>query len=343
MEQRRKKRFFPLEWCDRTRFLLCLSNRHSNPVFRELLTPRPIGVLINLIEIMERLKMHASLPIPEVGGLESVKKLNDELHGGMNANLAGYDLILDCLSKVTHGYPDSRILQTLVLRSPVSLNLRAASIILLNDNSQAINFASHGYPSAASKLLDIYTTMEERLPSVESMLTGRCVVLRTRNEIDEYGIFLSTWASYIPWLSSLMAFPLLQDDVLIGSVVWGFDHETPDGMAQEKLFTALSYAIQLMFATNYDRGRAFKELSGSTLSGMQAKKSNFLKTDYKMSDRQAAIAEMLASGASNREIATSLFISESMARYETIKIYERLRVKNRAQAAVMIRSTTSER
>ncbi|MSY64193.1 MAG: DNA-binding response regulator, partial [Actinobacteria bacterium] len=61
-------------------------------------------------------------------------------------------------------------------------------------------------------------------------------------------------------------------------------------------------------------------------------------TKYQMTPRQVEIARMIADGASNREIAQALFFSESMARYETVKIYERLRVKNRAQAAGMIRS-----
>ena len=57
-----------------------------------------------------------------------------------------------------------------------------------------------------------------------------------------------------------------------------------------------------------------------------------------MTLRQVEIARMIADGASNRQIAQALFFSESTARHETVKIYERLRAKNRAQAAGMIRS-----
>jgi DNA-binding NarL/FixJ family response regulator len=60
-----------------------------------------------------------------------------------------------------------------------------------------------------------------------------------------------------------------------------------------------------------------------------------------MSDRQLSIAKMIADGLTNREIAKTLNFSESTARYETIKIYERLQVKNRAQAAAMVRSLIS--
>jgi DNA-binding NarL/FixJ family response regulator len=74
------------------------------------------------------------------------------------------------------------------------------------------------------------------------------------------------------------------------------------------------------------------------VSGKLGEASTILETKYQMTPRQVEIARMIADGASNREIAQALFFSESMARYETVKIYERLRVKNRAQAAGMIRS-----
>ena len=69
--------------------------------------------------------------------------------------------------------------------------------------------------------------------------------------------------------------------------------------------------------------------------------SNDLQKKFHMSDRQLSIAKMIADGLTNREIAKTLNFSESTARYETIKIYERLQVKNRAQAAAMVRSLIS--
>ena len=69
--------------------------------------------------------------------------------------------------------------------------------------------------------------------------------------------------------------------------------------------------------------------------------SNDLQKKFHMSDRQLSIAKMIADGLTNREIAQTLNFSESTARYETIKIYERLQVKNRAQAAAMVRSLIS--
>ena len=59
--------------------------------------------------------------------------------------------------------------------------------------------------------------------------------------------------------------------------------------------------------------------------------------DVNLSERQVKIAKMIAEGVSNRLIAKSLGFSEATIRYETVKLYERMRVKNRAQASSRIR------
>ena len=53
--------------------------------------------------------------------------------------------------------------------------------------------------------------------------------------------------------------------------------------------------------------------------------------------RQHQIAILIANGATNSAIAQKLCFSDSTIRYETVKLYERLRVKNRSQAASRIR------
>lgn len=275
----------------------------------------------------------------EVAGLRLVKRLNEQSHGLIDPHLLSLEMINEWLGRLGHSLPDSRLLQTLVLRSPGILGLRAISIILFNESNAATNFSSHGYPDAATKLLDVYTTMEERLPSVDAMLTGKPVILQNRAEIEGYGDYLSAWVSYVPWLNSIMAFPLVNDDMIVGSVVWGFDENREVPSWELKLFSALSMILQSMVpfqSTDLDISKQIPRSQEKTTA--VAEKSSILETKYRMSLRQVEIARMIADGASNREIAQALFFSESMARYETVKIYERLQVKNRAQAAGMIRS-----
>ena len=59
-------------------------------------------------------------------------------------------------------------------------------------------------------------------------------------------------------------------------------------------------------------------------------------TSLGLSDRQMVIAKMIAQGMTNKTIAKELGFSEATIRYETIKLYERLRVKNRSHAAARI-------
>ena len=272
-------------------------------------------------------------------GLRLVKRLNEQSHGLLDPHLLSLDMVNEWLERLGHSLPDSRLLQTLILRSPGILGLRAISTILLNESNTATNFSSHGYPEAATKLLDVYTTMEERLPSVDAMLTGKPVILKNRTEIEEYGVYLRAWVSYVPWLSSLIAFPLVNDGRIVGSVVWSFDVNREAQGWELKLFTALTSILQSMVPnqiTDLEFNQSLVKAQEKPTEGEEG--STILETQYHLTTRQVEIARMIVDGASNRQIAQALYFSESMARYETVKIYERLRVKNRAQAAGMIRT-----
>jgi DNA-binding CsgD family transcriptional regulator len=271
--------------------------------------------------------------------LQLVKRLNDQLHGVSDPHIQSMDMFVDWLGKIDRGIPDSRFLQTMILRSPGTLGLRSISIIVLDEGNTAINFSSSGFPAEAAKLLDVYTTMEERLPSVDAMLTGKAVILSTRTEIEEYGVYLRAWVAYIPWINSLMAFPLVHDDSLVGSVVWGFDNDHSADGWEARLFLGLSMIIQSMIPDEIKGGEKGNHSRGTgPIATSRPDENSSLELRFRMSPRQLTIARMIADGATNREIAKALFFSESTARYETIKIYQRLQVKNRAQAAALIRS-----
>ena len=269
-------------------------------------------------------------------GLNAAKRMSEGEEYEKNNYSAHLKWVTEWLSKLGHGAPDARLLQTLILRSPSPLGLRAISIMFIDENDNAQNFASHGYPEDALKLQNMYTTIEEKLPSVDAMLTGKAVFLRSRDQLENYSSYLRAWVSYIPWMNSLMAFPLVHNERLHGSVVWAFENDNAQEEFGIQLFTSLTLIIQTMMSEE------FRDLKGGphdqNQSNVNPLATNALKEKYHMSDRQIRIAEMIADGATNREIAQTLSFSESTARYETIKIYERLQVKNRAQASSMIRS-----
>jgi DNA-binding CsgD family transcriptional regulator len=276
----------------------------------------------------------------QVVGLRAVKELSEGLEPEHFYHTTHLLWLIEWLSKLGQGVPDSRMLQTLLLRSPSYLGIRAISIMIVDEDDQARNFAAHGYPAEAIKLQNIYTTMEEKLPSVDAMLSGKAVFLRNREELENYSSYLKAWVSYIPWMNTLMAFPLVDRGRLSGSVVWSFENDHAMDEFGTQLFTSLSLIIQsMMFQdTSDNRIELEKASTSSAKKEVPREKAQDLQKKYRMSDRQLAIARLIADGATNREIAKVLSFSESTARYETIKIYERLQVKNRAQAAAMIRS-----
>lgn len=276
-------------------------------------------------------------------GLRAIKELNEGLEPENFYRTSHLLWMIEWLNKLGHGAPDSRMLQTLILRSPSYLGLRAISIMIIDENDQARNFAAHGYPAEAIKLQNIYTTIEEKLPSVDAMLTGKAVFLESRQELDSYSSYLRAWISYIPWMNSLMAFPLVNQERLSGSVVWSFDSEHAIDDFGRQLFTSLSLIVQLLMFQEFETDRTTTGLRSAGRVGIVTndQESNDLQKKFHMSDRQLSIAKMIADGLTNREIAKTLNFSESTARYETIKIYERLQVKNRAQAAAMVRSSIS--
>ncbi len=274
-------------------------------------------------------------------GLKAVKFVNDRETQSEDEQSLHWKWLIEWLNKLGHGAPDARMLQTLILRSPTYLGLQAISLMIIDENDNARNFASHGYPADALKLQNMYTTIEEKLPSVEAMLTGKVVLLQTRSQLENYSSYLRAWVSYIPWMNSLMAFPLVYDERLRGSVVWAFDNENAHDELGVDLFTALTLIIQSMMS------REFEDLQGviapSQNMNLSKDSTRDLRATYHMSGRQIQIAEMIADGMTNKEIAQALSFSESTARYETIKIYERLQVKNRAQASSMIRGCISKK
>lgn len=268
-------------------------------------------------------------------GLNAVKRINEGEEASAYFQSSHLKWLIEWLSKLGHGAPDARMLQTLILRSPSHLGLRAISIMIIDENDNARNFAAHGYPADAIKLQNMYTTIEEKLPSVDAMLTGKAVFLKSREQLESYSSYLRAWVSYIPWMNSLMAFPLVDNERLRGSVVWAFDNDNAQDDFGVQLFTGLTLIIQSMMVGEFADLRVGNSTS---LAKLPAKNDSAeLQDKYHMSARQVRIAEMIADGATNREIAQTLNFSESTARYETIKIYERLQVKNRAQAASMIR------
>ena len=216
--------------------------------------------------------------------LRAVKEFNEGIEPENFYHTSHLLWMIEWLNKLGHGAPDSRMLQTLILRSTSYLGLRAISIMIIDENDQARNFAAHGYPTEAIKLQNIYTTIEEKLPSVDAMLTGKAVFLESRKDLDCYSSYLRAWISYIPWMNSLMAFPLVNKERLSGSVVWSFDNDHAMDNFGRQLFTSLSLIVQSMMFQEFESNRSMTGLrdAGRAESSKSIEDSNDLQKKFHM-------------------------------------------------------------
>jgi len=113
-------------------------------------------------------------------------------------------------------------------------------------------------------------------------------------------------------------------------------------------FRVLAYLIELIYGYEQSRFKHDQESFESVqwvksllTQGEENAKTNLgehqARDGVNLTERQNQIAALIASGATNSAIARELCFSDATIRYETVKLYERLRVKNRSQAASRIR------
>lgn len=151
---------------------------------------------------------------------------------------------------------------------------------------------------------------------------------------------------------ALVAIPVVKLGVTMGCAVFSLDKQINSLEYQKTIetFRAFAFILELL---------KVHEFSGSlTLKGSkdEASYSETLKRqergllgsaekythapgdnpELKLTERQHQIAILIASGETNSTIARTLGYSAATIRYETVKLYERLRVKNRSQASSRI-------
>jgi DNA-binding NarL/FixJ family response regulator len=85
-----------------------------------------------------------------------------------------------------------------------------------------------------------------------------------------------------------------------------------------------------------------KQLVGSTAKayGAQAKKAKNDDWSALLSDRERQVAQLVASGSSNREVAEQLSISERTAKAHLTSIFEKLGLRDRLQLSLKINGLT---
>lgn len=153
------------------------------------------------------------------------------------------------------------------------------------------------------------------------------------------------------WLKSIfkadeavLLLPMVQNGEVFGLIVLVFHKGSKLDDIDEIFFSIIS---NILTQSSLDQvGNAVKNMDVARVSSESVHQSateelhqatESLLSELGLTRRQHDIAVMIANGVTNREIARKMAYSEATIRYETIKLYDRLRVRNRSHAAARIR------
>ena len=157
--------------------------------------------------------------------------------------------------------------------------------------------------------------------------------------IDSTDEFLNRYPncqSWKPGPSPTLVLPLQSGNIIDGVLYTTFSKDIHlRQFALENLVQALALIAKLtqIALTRSDSAGAGSYYSASDLIAESDREEV---SRLSLTDRQVKIAKMISAGLTNKDIARELEFSEATIRYETIKLYERLRVKNRSHAAARI-------
>ena len=186
-----------------------------------------------------------------------------------------------------------------------------------------------------------------KIPICDAINSGKEMFFSTAAELIEMYEEVKLW-SEVP--NRLVLIPVHKLGITLGclSVTLDKSIEKSDFLEAMKTFRFFAYLIELI--SGYEKSRVASVLDSCesvqwvkslmVQGGSDAENSlayQHDKDEFHLTERQYKIAALIANGATNTAIARELCFSNSTIRYETVKLYERLRVKNRSEAAARIR------
>jgi len=177
---------------------------------------------------------------------------------------------------------------------------------------------------------DIKVTFDSKSPALEAIRFNVAIFFETRTALLNYSSEGQEICEKNPDINGLVCLPITANEEMWGSLEFIFDKEVECDEGIQDFFSC----VALIVGTAIDH---------SVEIPIESNTKNILPTDYFTSNKDLQltpklrkIAIMISQGKTNSEIARELSYSESAARYETVKLYAMLRVKNRAEAGAAI-------
>lgn len=222
-------------------------------------------------------------------------------------------------------------MKTLVSQTLMPFSLRASAVLIKDAGHCAIQGKfglTDGQSNAVTKL-----RLESDHPIALAMQTTSHVYVEKIEGMGE---------NFSPE-ESMLLLPVVQKEEIFGVLLLVFQKSSGINDIDEIFFSIIANIVtqacldQLVDSTKKSsNGILGKDVQTTSVQGFDQATESFL-SDLGLTRRQHEIAVMIANGVTNREIARKMAFSEATIRYETIKLYERLRVRNRSHAAARIR------
>lgn len=227
--------------------------------------------------------------------------------------------------------------------------LHTSTIQYFRVNSENMIELSSSYGENLASLKNFkHLSRQRKLPVVDSINTGNEIYFSSPEQLAQAYEETRQW-DYVP--TALIIVPVNKLALTVGciSVTLSEAVEPCNLKPAIESIRSLAYLLQLTDLQELTGIESMVNLNSQTqLPNTQSPvlqlthesiqdNHTFDAANLEMTDRQYQIARLIAGGSTNSAIARALNFSEATIRYETIKLYQRLRVKNRAQASSRIR------
>lgn len=176
---------------------------------------------------------------------------------------------------------------------------------------------------------NLKVSFDSKSPALEAIRFNVGIFFETRNALLNYSSEGKEICSSLPELKGLVCLPITSHEEMWGSVEFLFEKEVECDEGIQDFFSC----IALIIGTAIDHSISAE---AESVDRESSEVRTVRDSELKLTPRLKKIAIMIADGRTNSEIARELCYSESAARYETVKLYAMLRVKNRAEAGAAI-------
>lgn len=236
--------------------------------------------------------------------------------------------LLTALRAINAGVGLDDLLRQLSNSLEQSWKLRSIHVYRFGPSGDLVAQALHGLNPVIVEPYRVMAT-DEDLPIPECARTGQVLVFPNRKSMRDKYANWDRW-TYVP--EALACVPLRRAEVVIGVLVLDFKRELAElGLPIAEDSEELLWLSEICQAALARNGHENALSNGSSNHNGNASDM----AAGRLSERHLELLRLVCAGDTNRQIAKTLHLAESTVRYELSRLYSRLGVETRQQAAAV--------